>query len=158
MREEILRLGYEMRANFELTWGLQRDMTTRLEAVERKSGRNSDGVRGLSSQVEQLAAQMEIFARQTEQLARQTEQAARQMEQVARQTAKLATEFQEQSELLGTVTEASRRTEGHFRQQGEHFQRFLQVVTDEFAPMNELQALEARIELRLTELEKRLPA
>ena len=53
--------------------------------------------------------------------------------------------------------EISRQIEGQLRLSGERFDKVLRVVTEEFAPMTELVGLEARLEQRLAEIERRFP-
>ena len=54
--------------------------------------------------------------------------------------------------------EVSRKLEGQLRLSGERFDKVLRVVTEEFAPMTELVGLEARLEQRLADIERRLSA
>jgi hypothetical protein len=151
MKQDLEDLKKQLKADFALTWGLQADTNRRLEAVEQTCASLSQTVEG----------QNELSNHQAETLQRQAELTQRLFEGARRQTELLgqqAVGLKQLKSQLSLVTENGRRIEGHLRHKAERFDVFLNAVINESASVTDLTNLEARIESRFIEIERRLSA
>jgi predicted nuclease with TOPRIM domain len=127
----------EVRADFELTWGLQADMSKQLDGIGHGFGdmkktvdEMNETLVGLSVTVEKLHTNVHKLQQNVESL-----------------------EVHNQG-----LSETSRKIQGHLKHSADRFDKILEAVSDEFAPRTELLNLEARMETRLAEIERRLSA
>jgi uncharacterized protein YoxC len=142
--KELEKLRREIKADFELMYGYHGDLARRMEKVEQDVGELKTTV----TQMQTTVTQMQTTVTH--------------LNKVVTHLHKVVTGMEGNVHNLYTDVQASaeicRKMDGQMRKTGERFDKILRLVTEEFVPMTEFVGLEARMEARFADLERRLSA